>query len=93
MATGEAQEVSEEAERVVEEIFRIVVKEGRYTIIDRLIKAEDPGEIRECFYEALRLARSVEERIRIPDEGLAILDRPWLLKRAAVRAFASTIVE
>jgi len=91
MATGEAQEVS--AERVVEEVFRIVVREKKYTLIDRLIKAEDPEEIRECFYEALRLARSVEEGIRIPDEGLAILDRPWLLKRAAVRAFASTIVE
>jgi hypothetical protein len=71
-------------------VFEIVAGEGRITLIDRIVKSEDPEDLLEAFYEAIRMARSVEkEKIELSEEEVEkVISNPRVIKRIAIKAAA-----
>ncbi|GAY25381.1 hypothetical protein ATG_05840 [Desulfurococcaceae archaeon AG1] len=70
-------------------VFFVVAGEGRITLLDRIMKSEDPDDLIATFYEALRMAKSIEKNIEISEEEIEeVMKRPRVLKRLAVRAAA-----
>jgi hypothetical protein len=69
-------------------VFEIVAGEGRITLIDRIVKSEDPEDLLEAFYEAIRMARSVEKIELSEEEVEKVISNPRVIKRIAVKAAA-----
>jgi hypothetical protein len=69
-------------------VFEIVAGEGRITLIDRIVKSEDPEDLLEAFYEAIRMARSVEKIELSEEEVEKVISNPKVIKRIAIKAAA-----
>jgi hypothetical protein len=69
-------------------VFEIVAGEGRITLIDRIVKSEDPEDLLEAFYEAIRMARSVEKIELSEEEVEKVISNPRVIKRIAIKAAA-----
>jgi hypothetical protein len=69
-------------------VFKIVAGEGRITLIDRIVKSEDPEDLLEAFYEAIRMAKSVEKIELSEEEVEKVISNPRVIKRIAIKAAA-----
>jgi len=93
MAEGDMMKSSKEVKQDLDllgvyRMFEIVANEGRITLIDRIMKSEDPEDLLEAFYEALRMAKSIEKIELSKEEVDKVISNPRVLKKIVIKAAA-----